>query len=559
MLVIIGSAIIFGTAVLFSFISVRIMIKITFGTMCKLRLKLYKHIQKLPIKYFDQNAKGDILSRFTNDVQTLRDFVNTSLVDLINSSFTIFVSVIIMFVLNWFLTLVMLVLISFIFVISYFLVKKSFAFRSNERKKLGELTGFSEEMLSNLRTIKLFNQEKDSEETFKKINQELNKADYKSSTYSHMMFPISFNLGGIAYAVMTLVGGYIAVKSNDPNATLFIFISLGTLISFTQFARSFNNLISNITYTSNSIVVALAGCSRIFQVLDTKVETDDGYIELTKGFFQDNKFIETQKHPDSKFYWKIPKDLDFEYKLVSGEIEFKNVSFSYDENTKVIENMSFSATKGQKVALVGKTGAGKTTITNLLCRFYQPTNGSIFYDGININDIKLTDLRKSLGYVLQQPTLFTDTLTNNIVYGESELNNELLSDVIEVSNLAMHVDKMTDKYETLLNDSGNNLSQGQKQLISIARTSYKNPPVLVLDEATSNIDIVTEKIIQDAMDKLIKNRTTFIIANRLSTIKNADLILVISDAKIAEQGTHEQLIKTQGQYYQLWQNIAQKS
>ncbi|QGZ97611.1 ATP-binding cassette domain-containing protein [Mycoplasma sp. NEAQ87857] len=544
------SFLIFILSVLISFIQTRIMIKITYNTMSKLRIKMYQHLQKLPVSYFDQNKKGDILSNFTVDINTLKVFLNQTFPTLIRSVIIIVSSIIIMFNLNWLLTLFMIAMIMMIFVIDLLISKKSKKLFKSKQQSIGKLNSFTEEMLNDLKTIKIFNQQTKVINDFKSQNDNLYQYDSKSSMLSKIIWSTSFNLGNIGYAIVTLIGGIIVL--NQGNWT-FITLSVGTLISFTQFSKSFANPVSDIALNYSSFASALAGARRIFNLLDQPIEQDSGTISIQKvSLDKNNQIIDyIENDPNYELAWNNNDQLT----LVKGQIVFDNVSFGYGDIT-ILQDISFSVKPGQKVALVGHTGAGKTTIINLLARFYEITKGTITIDGIDIKNIEKDSLRKAISYVLQDSIIFTDTVKNNITYGETLTENqeEEIQNAAKISNLDIHIDKMKNKYETLIKNSGNTLSQGQKQLISIARANFKNAPILVLDEATSNIDTKTEFVVQNAMDKLIKNKTTLIIAHRLSTIKKCDLILVLNQGKILEKGTHLELLKNKQLYYELWTN-----
>ncbi|MFV8400939.1 ABC transporter ATP-binding protein [Mycoplasma sp. 005V] len=562
-LMLIGSIALFLVSIFSGFAANRIMINITYKTMTNMRVKLYRHMQSLPIKFFDNNAKGNLVSRLTADIDTLRQFLSKTFPSITQSLIVLLVSIIIMLVLDWQLSLIMIGVIILIFITSFIIGKFSSRAFVKRQKQIGELTGFAEEMISGLKTVKIFGQETNVVNNYNEINKKLSNVSFKSEFWASVIFPTSQNLGNIAYAIVTIFGGIMVINnatSGNMNASAVLTgLTLGTFIAFTQFAKSFSGPISTMTQNANSVVLALAGANRVFEIMDQKPEDNEGKITLVRVEEAKGKYIELPLAESyGKFAWKVPVGKEYQYQLLKGHIEYKNVSFKYD-NEYTLKNISFEALPGQKVAFVGATGAGKTTITSLLSRFYEINEGQILYDGIPIQEIEKDSLRKSLGYVLQETVLFSDSVKNNIAYGSDTINEFLLNDVTEASHLNGHIDKLNDKYETILVNSGSNLSQGQRQLVSIARASYKNPPVLILDEATSNIDTHTEIIVEKAMDKLVENRTSFIIAHRLSTIVNADKIIVLNQGEILEQGTHEQLLDAKGSYWSLWQNSACKN
>ncbi|MFV8472054.1 ABC transporter ATP-binding protein [Mycoplasma sp. 1458C] len=562
-LMLFGSVVLFLVSIFSGFAANRIMINITYKTMTNMRVKLYRHMQTLPIKFFDTNAKGNLVSRLTADIDTLRQFLSKTFPSITQSLIILTASIIIMLVLDWALSLIMIGVIILIFAASFIIGKFSSKAFIKRQKQIGELTGYAEEMISGLKTVKIFGQEANAISQYNQINRKLAKVSFKSEFWASVIFPTSQNLGNIAYAIVTIFGGIMVINNyasgNIATAGSLAGLELGTFIAFTQFAKSFAGPVSSMTQNANSVVLALAGANRVFDIMDQKPETDEGKITLVRVEEAMGKYIEVPLAEGyGKFAWKIPVGSIHEYKLLQGHIEFKNVSFKY-QNEYTLKNISFEALPGQKIALVGATGAGKTTITSLISRFYEVAEGEIFYDGILIQAIQKDSLRKSLGYVLQETVLFSDTVKNNIAYGAEGINEYVLNDVTEAAHLNGHIDKLNDKYETILVNSGSNLSQGQRQLVSIARASYKNPPVLILDEATSNIDTHTEIIVEKAMNKLVENRTSFIIAHRLSTIVNADKIIVLNNGQILEQGNHKELLKAKGAYWSLWQNAAGKS
>lgn len=537
-----------------------ISIKITYSTISKLRRNLYKHIQRLPVKYFDQQQKGELLTRFTSDIDTLRQFLSQSIPVTINAFITIIVSIALMIWFSWILTIITIILVAMILFIVQLLGKKSGRFFTQRQIDNGALGGFAEEMFSGLKVIKVFNHEKESFNEFKRINQKLYLSERKANTIANLMFPIVFNWGSVIFALVSIIGGLI-ITSKNANVIKIFGLSIGTLVSFTQFARSFTMPISNVAQQSNVIIMAMAGAKRVFNILDEPLESNEGKITLVKVLRdKNNKYIEKPKSDLFSLYaWKIPTKNGFEYQLVRGEVEFKNVWFGYNDQKMILKNVSLKTKPGEKVALVGPTGAGKTTITNLLNRFYDIQKGDIYYDGINIKDIDKRSLRQSLTVVLQDTNLFSDTIKNNIAYGAESIVDELVTRSANVANISYYIENQQDRYDTYLLESGLELSQGQRQLISIARASYQDAPVVILDEATSNIDTKTEFLVQKAMDALMHNRTSFVIAHRLSTIKNADQIIVLNNGEIIENGSHNELIKQKGFYYNLWENATKEA
>ncbi|WP_324672210.1 ABC transporter ATP-binding protein [Mycoplasma sp. 888] len=554
------SALIFLTSIICDFIANRIMISIAYKTMTKLRLNLYEHIQTLPIKYFDSKSKGNLVSRFTSDIDTLRMFLSRTIITIIQSFITLTVSLTILFVLNWLLSLIMITLTILIALSSYIISKKSSKYFINKQKNNGQIIGYAEEVILGLKTIKMYGQSANVIKKFSDINNTLTKNSFKSEFISSIIWPLSKNLSNIAYALVIMIGA-IVVITNQSGDGVALGLTIGILVSFSQSAKNFSGPISTMTQTVSSFMLALAGSKRVFDILAQKSEINQGTIKLVKVIYENDKYTEVNLNDKDGFYvWKTQVGNQIIYQKAQGKIEFKNVYFKYNENNEkcTLKDISFVANSGDKIAFVGPTGAGKTTIVNLITRFYEVTDGVILYDNIPIENIDKYSLRKSIGYVLQETRLFTDTIQNNITYGSDLYDEQMLSDISKTTNLFEHIEKLDDKYSTMLTNSSSNLSQGQKQLISIARASYKNPIVLILDEATSNIDTHTEFQIEKATDKLLQNKTSFIIAHRLSTVKNATKIIVINDGQIIEQGSHDELIKNENLYAQLWEYASNK-
>ncbi|MEA4190845.1 ABC transporter ATP-binding protein [Mycoplasma sp. 2248] len=554
------SAFIFLTSIICDFIANRIMISITYKTMTKLRLDLYEHIQTLPIKYFDSKSKGNLVSRFTSDIDTLRMFLSRTIITIIQSFITLTVSLTILFVLNWLLSLIMVALTILIALSAYIISKKSSKYFINKQKNNGQITGYAEEVILGLKTIKMYGQSANVVKKFSDINKTLTKNSFKSEFISSIIWPLSKNLSNIAYALVIMIGAIVVITNQSGNGVA-LGLTIGIVVSFSQSAKSFSGPISTMTQTVSSFMLALAGSKRVFDILAQKSEINQGTIKLVKVINENDKYTEVNLNDKDGFYaWKTQVGNQIIYQKAQGKIEFKNVYFKYNENDEkyTLKDISFVANPGDKIAFVGPTGAGKTTIVNLITRFYEVTDGVILYDNIPIENIDKHSLRKSIGYVLQETKLFTDTIQNNITYGSDLYDEQMLSNISRTTNLVEHIEKLDDKYSTMLTNSSSNLSQGQKQLISIARASYKNPIVLILDEATSNIDTHTEFQIEKATDKLLQNKTSFIIAHRLSTVKNAIKIIVINDGQIIEQGSHDELIKNKNLYAQLWEYASNK-
>ncbi|VEU76576.1 ABC transporter ATP-binding protein [Mycoplasmopsis columboralis] len=546
--------IMFALGIIFSFTYQWLIIKITFNTMAKLRNDLYVHSQKLPIKFFDSNQKGEILSRYTSDIDTLRQFISNSIPSTINALVTLIISFVIMMWFSWILTLITVVLVFGLLFAMQVLGKRSGKHFKHRQMMNGKVVGFVEEMFSGLKVVKTFNYEAKSIVKFEKLNEEFYQAEYKANKVANVMFPVAWNLGLIVFAVVSIIGGVII---SNTNARVFFGLTVGVLFSFTQFARSFAGPISTVAQQSNVIIMALAGSKRVFDILDQEPEINLGEVKLVKiNKDQNGNFVEQSKDNLYSIYaWKIPHKVGNEqYKYAQGKIEFKNVSFGYSDEKMILKDISLVAYPGQKIALVGPTGAGKTTITNLLNRFYEIQSGDIYFDDINLKDIDKDSLREALVMVLQDTHLFTDTIKRNIAYGAENVIDTLMFLSADIANISHYIENLQHNYNTVLTEGGNELSQGQKQLFSIARAAYHDAPVVILDEATSSIDTKTEQLVQESMDKLMSNRTSFVIAHRLSTIKNADLILVIKDGQIIERGNHSELITQAGYYASLWEN-----
>ena len=537
-----------------SYIYGRILVVVSQGTLKSLRNDMFSHMEKLPIKYFDTNSHGDIMSVYTNDIDTLRQMISQSIPQLINSTFTIITVFVCMVKLNIPLTVLTIVMVAVMLGCTKKFAGLSGKYFTTQQRDLGKVNGFIEEMMSGQKVVKVFCHEEKNIDDFNELNDNLFDSAYNANKFANILGPINAQLGNLSYVLCAAVGGMIALSG-------FGGLSLGALASFLTFNKSFSMPINQVSQQLNSIVMALAGCERVFKLLDEKPETDEGYVTLVRAK-EENGVITESKERTGMWAWKHVHQAtgETEYTRLEGGVVFDDVDFGYNEDKIVLHNIKMFAQPGQKIAFVGSTGAGKTTITNLINRFYDIQDGKIRYDGININKIKKDDLRHSLGMVLQDTHLFTDTVMENIRYGKLDATDEEVIAAAKLANADGFIRHLPDGYNTMLTGDGSNLSQGQRQLIAIARAAVADPPVLILDEATSSIDTRTEKIVQDGMDNLMRGRTTFVIAHRLSTVRNSDCIMVLEKGRIIERGTHDQLIKEQGRYYQLYTgNAAKKS
>ncbi len=524
----------------------RIMVQVTQGTMRSLRDDLFSHMEKLPIKYFDSHSHGDIMSVYTNDIDTLRQMISQSIPQIINSTFTIVSVFLSMLILNIPLTIVTLVMVSLMLFCSKTAVGKSGRYFIEQQKNLGRVNGYIEEMMKGQKVVKVFCHEDVCKKEFHELNENLFVSTDRANTFANILGPINAQLGNISYVVCAIVGGILALNG-------FGGFTLGGLASFLTFNKSFNMPINQVSQQFNAIVMALAGADRIFRLMDEPVETDNGYVLLVNAKETDGALTESQERT-GRWAWKHTHQADgsVDYKELCGDVVFDGVDFGYTDDKIVLHDIKLYATPGQKIAFVGSTGAGKTTITNLINRFYDIQDGKIRYDGININKIKKADLRRSLGIVLQDTHLFTGTVRDNIRFGKLDATDDEVIAAAKLANADGFIRRLPQGYDTMLTGDGANLSQGQRQLLAIARAAIADPPVLILDEATSSIDTRTERIVQDGMDRLMKGRTTFVIAHRLSTVRNSDCIMVLEQGRIIERGTHDQLIAEKGRYYQLY-------
>lgn len=536
----------YGIGVISTFAYSKIMIYVSQGTIKNLRVELFSHMQDLPIRYFDSHAHGDIMSIYTNDIDTLRQLISQSLPQILNSAITVVSVFVSMVILNIPLTILTIVMV----IVTTVVTKKFAGFSSRyflaQQRDLGKVNGFIEEMLNGQKVVKVFTHEQENIEAFDKINDELFESAYNANMYSNMLGPVNAQIGNLSYVLCALAGGVMALSG-------FGGLTLGKLASFLTFNKSFNMPISQVSQQFNSIIMALAGCDRIFSLLDEAPETDEGYVTLVNAKEENGKLTETHERT-GLWAWKHTHQADgsVDYKKLEGDVVFNDVDFGYVPEKIVLHDVDLFATPGQKIAFVGTTGAGKTTITNLINRFYDIADGKIRYDGININKIKKADLRHSLGIVLQDTHLFTATVMENIRYGKLDATDDEVYAAARLANADTFIRQLPDGYNTVLTGDGANLSQGQRQLLAIARAAIADPPVLILDEATSSIDTRTERIVQDGMDKLMHGRTTFVIAHRLSTVRNSDCIMVLEQGLIIERGSHDELISKKGKYYQLY-------
>ena len=539
-------AVFYGIGVISTYVYSKIMIYVSQGTIRNLRIELFSHMQDLPIRYFDSHPHGDIMSIYTNDIDTLRQLISQSLPQILNSTITVVSVFISMLILNIPLTILTIIMV----LITTYVTKKFAGFSSRyflaQQKDLGRVNGFIEEMLNGQKVVKVFTHEQENIEAFDEINEQLFDSAFNANWYSSMLGPVNAQIGNLSYVFCALAGGVMALSG-------FGGLTLGKLASFLTFNKSFNMPISQVSQQFNSIVMALAGCDRIFALLDETPETDDGYVTLVNAKEENGILTETSEHT-GVWAWKHTHQADgsVDYKKLTGDVVFDDVDFGYVPEKIVLHDVDLFATPGQKIAFVGTTGAGKTTITNLINRFYDIADGKIRYDGININKIKKADLRHSLGIVLQDTHLFTATVMENIRYGKLDATDDEVYAAARLANADNFIRQLPDGYNTVLTGDGSNLSQGQRQLLAIARAAIADPPVLILDEATSSIDTRTEKIVQDGMDKLMSGRTTFVIAHRLSTVRNSDCIMVLEQGHIIERGSHDELIEKHGKYYQLY-------
>ena len=529
-----------------AFIYAKIMVYVTQGTMRDLRCQIFEYMESLPIKYFDTHPHGDIMSVYTNDIDTLRQMISQSMPQFLNSIITIVSVFVSMLLLNVPLTIVTLLMIG----VTLFATKKIGALSAKyfiaQQKDIATVNGYIEEMMNGQKVVKVFTHEEESIENFNRLNDQLFHIADNANKFGNILMPVNAQIGNISYVLCALVGGVLALNGIGG-------FTLGKLASFLTYNKSFSQPVNQLSMQLNNIVMALAGSERIFKLLDEEPETDEGYVTLVRARKENGQIVES-KERTGMWAWKHTHQADgsVDYIELKGDVVFDDVDFGYNPDKIVLHNVDLYATPGQKIAFVGSTGAGKTTITNLINRFYDIQDGKIRYDGININKIKKDDLRHSLGIVLQDTHLFTATVMENIRYGKLDATDEEVIAAAKLANADTFIHQLPDGYNTLLTGDGANLSQGQRQLLAIARAAIADPPVLILDEATSSIDTRTEKIVQDGMDKLMAGRTTFVIAHRLSTVKNSDCIIVLEQGRVIERGNHDKLMEERGKYYQLY-------
>ena len=541
-------ACIFAVGLVANFLQSYLMVRVTQGIQRTIRDEMFIKMQRLPIRYFDTNVAGNIMSRYTGDVDTLRMMISQSIPQAVSSVVTLVVILITMIKTSWMLTIVSMTTVVGVVFVTKTLASKSGKYFVGQQKSLGAVNGYIEEMITGQKVVKVFNHEEKCKEEFDKLNTVLCENAFSAGKFSNMMGPINNNLGYVQYTILAIVGGIIVVKSGGD------WLTLGSLMAFMNLSRSFNMPINQISQQFNSIIMAMAGAERIFELMDEKPEEDDGYVHLVNAHVAEDGTVTEAAERTGHWAWKHYHKADgtTTYTELKGDIVMENVDFGYVPEKQVLYDIDLYAHPGQKIAFVGATGAGKTTITNLINRFYDIADGKIRYDGININKIAKPDLRRSLGVVLQDVNLFTGTVMENIRYGKLDASDEECIAAAKLANAHDFITRLPNGYDTLLTGNGASLSQGQRQLISIARAAVADPPVMILDEATSSIDTRTEKLVQDGMDKLMHGRTVFVIAHRLSTVMNSDCIMVLDHGHIIERGTHEDLIAQKGTYYQLY-------
>lgn len=544
-LAVLGSIFLMGVIATFTY--TRLMVYIGQGVLKKVRDDMFEHMQTLPIRYFDQNTNGSIMSLYTNDTDTLRQMISQSIPQALMSFFTIIVTFISMLILSPLLTILAVLIIGLMIFVTKKIGGNSGKYFVRQQKSLADVTGFVEERMNGQRVVKVFNHERKSEEEFDKLNEALFESAAQANTFANMMGPVIGNIGNLQFVLVSVLGGFLSIMGIGG-------ITLGVMASYLQFTKSFTQPFMQVAQQFNSIVMALAGAERIFALIDEESEKDEGYVTLVNAKKDENGNIIECKERTGMWAWKHPHSADgsVSYTELTGDVRFEDVTFGYNEDKVILKDISLFAKPGQKLAFVGSTGAGKTTITNLINRFYDIQEGKIRYDGINITKIKKDDLRRSLGIVLQDTHLFTGTIMDNIRYGKLDATDEEVYEAAKLAHADQFIKMLPKGYDTMLSGDGEELSQGQRQLLSIARAAVANPPVLILDEATSSIDTRTESIVQKGMDNLMKGRTVFVIAHRLSTIRNSDAIIVLEHGKIIERGDHADLIKMKRTYYQLY-------
>ncbi|MCR5805788.1 MAG: ABC transporter ATP-binding protein/permease [Oscillospiraceae bacterium] len=541
-----------------SFGSSRIMLTVSTQILFRLRKDVFTHMETLPIRYFDTNTHGDLMSRYTNDIDTIRELLSNTFSSLINSVITVTGVMVMMIWYSWQLTLLTLVMMVVLLAVTGFIAKNGGKFFKEQQAALGKLNGYIEEMMDGQKVVKVFVHEKTAIKEFEELNNNLCSAATSANTFTNIMGPVSNNLGHILYAIVAVVGSILAINGSSGFAGP---ITVGIVVAFLSYVRSFIMPLSQVAQLFNTVLSALAGAERVFALIDEKPETDDGYVTLVNAKVAEDGTITESEERTGKWAWKHPHKAEgtITYTLVKGDVEFDDVTFGYVPEKTVLHNISLWAHAGQKIAFVGSTGAGKTTITNLINRFYDVPDGKIRYDGININKIKKDDLRRSLSMVLQDTHLFTGTVMDNIRYGKLDATDEECIAAAKLANAHSFIKHLPEGYDTMLYSDGANLSQGQRQLLAIARAAVADPPVLILDEATSSIDTRTEALIEKGMDSLMEGRTVFVIAHRLSTVRNSNAIMVLENGEIIERGDHKTLIGQKGKYYQLYTGMFELS
>lgn len=540
---ILSMAVVYIIGVLATYIYNRLMINISQGILNRIRTEMFEHMQTLPIGYFDSHSHGEIMSTYTNDVDALRECLSQSIPMVFSAGVTMITVLISMFTTNIYLTLVVVAMVIIMTFVSRYLGGNSSRYFVKQQEDLSKVNGYIEEMIEGQKVVKVFCYEEESKKRFDELNENLCDSATRANTYANILMPCILNIGNLGYVLVAVIGGILSVNG---------ILSIGSIAAFLQYVKSFTNPLGQVSQQMNFIVMALAGAERIFKLIDEKPEEDEGYVTLVNAKIEDGKLVETDERTGI-WAWKHPhKDGRITYARLRGRVTFDNVVFGYTDKKIVLHNISLEAKEGQKVSFVGATGAGKTTITNLINRFYDIQEGKIRYDGINIQKIKKAHLRRSLGMVLQDTSLFTGTIKDNIRYSRPEASDEEVLAAAKLANADNFIKHLPQGYDTVISGNGEGLSQGQRQLLSIARAALDNAPVLILDEATSSIDTRTEKIVQDGMDKLMEGRTVFVIAHRLSTIRNSDLIMVLDQGRIIERGNHKELIAKKGMYYGLY-------